>query len=54
MPGETTTAIDFVARNEFDFTIVDVANGMPLREVEGISWRDDDGAIIHNKDRKVI
>ncbi|GHH12099.1 hopanoid biosynthesis associated radical SAM protein HpnJ [Sphingomonas sp. AAP5] len=51
---ETSTAIDFVARNEFDFTIVDVANGMPLREVEGISWRDDDGAIIHNKDRKVI
>jgi hopanoid biosynthesis associated radical SAM protein HpnJ len=51
---ETSTAIDFVARNEFDFTIVDVANGMPLREVEGISWRDADGAIIHNKDRKVI
>ena len=51
---ETSTAIDFVARNEFDFTIVDVANGMPLREVEGISWRDADGAIIHNKDRKVV
>jgi hopanoid biosynthesis associated radical SAM protein HpnJ len=51
---ETSTAIDFVARNEFDFTILDVANGMPLREVEGISWRDDDGAIIHNKDRKVV
>ncbi|MEG3124569.1 hopanoid biosynthesis associated radical SAM protein HpnJ [Sphingomonas sp. GB1N7] len=51
---ETSTAIDFVARNEFDFTILDVANGMPLREVEGISWRDDDGAIIHNKDRAVL
>jgi hopanoid biosynthesis associated radical SAM protein HpnJ len=51
---ETSTAIDFVARNEFDFTIVDVANGMPLREVEGISWRDADGAIIHNKDRRVV
>ena len=51
---ETSNAIDFVARNEFDFTILDVANGMPLREVEGISWRDDDGAIIHNKDRAVL
>src|ERR1700712_971171 len=51
---ETSTAIDFVARNEFDFTILDVANGMPLREVAGISWRDSDGAIIHNIDRKVI
>ncbi len=51
---EASTAIDFVARNEFDFTILDVANGMPLREVEGISWRDDDGAIIHNKDRAVL
>jgi hopanoid biosynthesis associated radical SAM protein HpnJ len=51
---ETSTAIDFVARNEFDFTILDVANGMPLREVEGISWRDHDGEIVHNKDRKVV
>ena len=48
---EASPAIDFVARNEFDFTILDVANGMPLREVDGISWRDDDGTIIHNRDR---
>ncbi len=51
---EASTAIDFVARNEFDFTIKDVADGMPLREVAGISWRDTDGAIIHNRDRAVI
>ncbi|QQV76027.1 hopanoid biosynthesis associated radical SAM protein HpnJ [Sphingomonas aliaeris] len=51
---EASPAIDFVARNEFDFTILDVANGMPLREVDGISWRDDDGTIIHNRDRKVV
>ncbi|WP_395397039.1 hopanoid biosynthesis associated radical SAM protein HpnJ [Novosphingobium sp. BL-8A] len=49
-----STAIDFVCRNEFDFTIVDVANGIPLREVDGISWRDSDGSIIHNRDRKVL
>ena len=51
---EASRAIDFVARNEFDFTILDVANGMPLAEVAGISWRDADGAIIHNKDRAVL
>ena len=51
---EASAAIDFVARNEFDFTILDVANGMPLAEVAGISWRDEDGAIIHNGDRAVL
>ena len=51
---ETSTAIDFVARNEFDFTILDVAKGIPLAEVEGISFRGPDGTIVHNKDRAVI
>ena len=49
-----SNAIDFVCRNEFDFTVVDVANGMPLHEVLGISYRDTDGAIIHNKDRPMV
>ena len=47
-------AVDFVARNEFDFTILDIAKGVPLAEVDGISWRDDTGEIIHNRDRAVI
>ncbi|QJU57508.1 hopanoid biosynthesis associated radical SAM protein HpnJ [Sphingomonas sp. AP4-R1] len=51
---EATPAIDFVARNEFDFTILDIANGMKLADVEGISYRAEDGSIIHNKDRAVI
>ncbi|USI71661.1 hopanoid biosynthesis associated radical SAM protein HpnJ [Sphingomonas morindae] len=51
---QASTAIDFVARNEFDFTILDVAKGMKLSEVEGISYRDADGTIIHNRDRAVI
>ncbi len=51
---EASTAIDFVCRNEFDFTVVDVAKGMPLAEVDGISYRAPDGAIIHNPDRAVI
>ncbi|MBA3896491.1 MAG: hopanoid biosynthesis associated radical SAM protein HpnJ [Sphingomonadaceae bacterium] len=51
---EASTAIDFVARNEFDFTILDIAKGMPLADVDGISWRNDAGEIIHNPDRAVI
>ncbi|MDB5700864.1 MAG: hpnJ [Sphingomonadales bacterium] len=51
---EASTAIDFVARNEFDFTILDIANGMPLSEVDGISWRNDAGEIVNNRDRAVL
>ncbi len=46
--------IDFVARNEFDFTIREIAEGRDLRAVDGISWRDADGTIVHNKDRQLI
>lgn len=46
--------IDFVARNEFDFTIKDIAEGKPFAEVDGITWRNDDGEIITNKDREII
>ena len=46
--------IDFVAREEYDFTIVDIANGMPLSQVDGITWRAPDGAFIGNKDRAQI
>ena len=50
----TAPAVDFVCRNEFDFTILDVAKGVPLAQVEGISYRAEDGSIVHNKDRAVL
>jgi hopanoid biosynthesis associated radical SAM protein HpnJ len=46
--------IDFVARNEFDFTILEVAEGRPFADITGISYRDAAGAIVHNKDRATI
>ena len=49
-----TTALDFVARNEFDFTIKDIADGRDWAEVKGISYRDAEGAIVHNEDREVL
>ncbi len=46
-------AIDFVARNEFDYTIHEVAEGRPLAEVDGISYRVN-GKVVHNRERATI
>jgi hopanoid biosynthesis associated radical SAM protein HpnJ len=49
-----SAAIDFVAREEFDYTCRDIAQGQPLAEVDGISYRAPDGAIRHNPPRAII
>jgi len=36
---EASTAIEFVAGNEFDFTIEEIARGRPLATVAGVSYR---------------
>ena len=46
--------IDFVARNEFDFTIKEVAEGRDFAAIDGISFRNAAGAIVHNRDRAVL
>ena len=51
---QATTALDFVARNEFDFTIKDVADGQDWACIKGISYRNAEGAIVHNEDREVL
>jgi hopanoid biosynthesis associated radical SAM protein HpnJ len=51
---EASKAIDFVARNEFDFTIKDVADGLDWSTIDGISYRNAAGEIVHNRDRAVI
>jgi hopanoid biosynthesis associated radical SAM protein HpnJ len=51
---KASTAIDFVARNEFDFTIKDVAEGRDFARIAGLSWRNSDGVIVHNEDRAVL
>jgi hopanoid biosynthesis associated radical SAM protein HpnJ len=49
-----SAAIDFVAREEFDYTCKDIADGMPFHEVLGISYRQADGTIRHNGARPMI
>ena len=46
--------VDFVARNEFDFTIKDVADGMDWKAIRGLSYRDANGEVVHNVDRPMI
>lgn len=50
---KASPAIDFVARSEFDFTIREVAEGRPLAEIDGLSYRNA-GSIVHNKDRTLL
>lgn len=42
---KASEAIDFVARNEFDFTIKDIADGHSWADIDGISYRNRDGEI---------
>src|SRR5262249_9537509 len=51
---KASAAVDFVARNEFDFTIKEVAEGRDLARVAGLSWRRADGTIMHNEDRAIL
>lgn len=47
-------AVDFVARNEFDFTIKDVADDKPWADIDGLSYRNASGVIVHNSDREIL
>src|SRR5215467_9739407 len=44
-------AVDFVARNEFDFAIKEIADGRPWKDVKGISYRNRNGVLVHNDHR---
>jgi hopanoid biosynthesis associated radical SAM protein HpnJ len=46
-------AIDFVIRREFDWAVVEFANGKPLQEILGASYREGEG-VIHNPDRPAL
>ncbi|CAM3002451.1 hopanoid biosynthesis associated radical SAM protein HpnJ [Cupriavidus taiwanensis] len=56
-PGGTlgaSDAIDFVCREEFDYTCQDVAAGKPLGDILGLSYRLPDGSLEHNGQRPMI
>ena len=51
---EGAPAVDFVARNEFDFTIKEVAEDRPWADIKGLSWRNSAGVIVHNEPRETL
>ena len=51
---ESAPVIDFVARNEFDFTIKEVAEGRAFKDIDGLSFRNAEGVIVHNQERAVL
>jgi len=46
--------IDYVARNEFDFTIKEVCDEQDLAGIAGLSYRNSEGVIVHNEDRPIL
>src|SRR5262249_4902849 len=51
---KASPAIDFVCGNEFDFTIKDVADGLPLSKIAGLAFRGPSGALTFNAPRPII
>ena len=49
-----STAIDWVGRKEFDYSVYEYAHGMEPARINGISYRDSSGTIRHNPDRPQI
>ncbi|GAA0526864.1 hopanoid biosynthesis associated radical SAM protein HpnJ [Rhizomicrobium palustre] len=47
-------ALNFVARNEYEFTIKELAEGADWSTIKGLSYRTADGAIVHNPEREVL
>lgn len=45
--------VNFLARKEFDFTVLEVADGVPEEKIRGLTRRED-GEIIHNEDRPPV
>lgn len=51
---KASEAIDFVGRNDFDFTMKDVADGKDWAAIPGLSFRNRDGVIVHNDERAML
>jgi hopanoid biosynthesis associated radical SAM protein HpnJ len=47
-------AIEFACGKEFDYTLVEIAEGRPLAEVNGITYRAEDGSFVTTPPRALI
>ncbi|HJW40858.1 MAG TPA: hopanoid biosynthesis associated radical SAM protein HpnJ [Rhizomicrobium sp.] len=51
---EACDAIDFVCRNEYEFTVKELAEGAAWETIKGLSYRDAAGKIVHNPEREIL
>ncbi|HEV8014016.1 MAG TPA: hopanoid biosynthesis associated radical SAM protein HpnJ [Stellaceae bacterium] len=51
---EAARVLDFVGRNEFDFTIKEIAAGRAWDAIDGLSYRNAAGDIVHNRERAIL
>ena len=51
---KAAASIDFVCRNEYEFTVQELANGADWSTIKGLSYRDADGKIVHNPEREIL
>jgi hopanoid biosynthesis associated radical SAM protein HpnJ len=49
-----SAAVDFVAREEYDFTVAEIAEGHPLDQVDGITYRNHHGETVRAPDRAIL
>ena len=57
LPEDTlnaSPAIDWAGGKEFDFTCKEVAEGRPLSEVTGLTYRNKENKLVHTADRELI
>ena len=47
-------AVDFVGGAEFDFAVKEVAEGREWTKIDGLSFRDANGRIVHNRPRPIL
>ncbi|MEO8894560.1 MAG: hopanoid biosynthesis associated radical SAM protein HpnJ, partial [Rhizomicrobium sp.] len=47
-------SIDFVCRNEYEFTVQELANGAEWSTIKGLSYRDAAGKIVNNPEREIL
>ena len=48
---QAAPAVDFVCREEFDYSCQEIASGWPFSEVRGLSYRSPDGKVLHSASR---
>jgi len=51
---EACPELDFVCRNEYEFTIQELARGDDWAGIKGLTWRNANGEIISNPEREIL